>query len=244
MPKSTFFNLPAAKRDRIVELAIESFSERPYGQASLSKIVSKAGIAKGSIYQYFEHKLDLYRWLVLDYVGSRQLKFIDAQRGQATEELFDQLEAMAMGTIRFFVAEPRLARMSMRLHEPATDPELQSLHEEVRRRHHEWMTEMFKAAQREGRLSDEIEPAMAAHLASALMGPGLVDALLGSLGVTLPELLADPSITERVTEDDQRTLARAAVGMLRAGMSSGTGASRREVAFSSDRYSDIDLPAE
>ena len=45
MPTSTFLNLPADKRGRIVELAIEEFSERPYAQASLSRIVARAGIA-------------------------------------------------------------------------------------------------------------------------------------------------------------------------------------------------------
>lgn len=64
MPKSTFDNLPDDKRQRIIDVALEEFASQPYHQASLSRIVERAGIAKGSMYQYFEDKFDLYVYLV------------------------------------------------------------------------------------------------------------------------------------------------------------------------------------
>ncbi|MEA3326841.1 MAG: TetR/AcrR family transcriptional regulator [Chloroflexota bacterium] len=64
MPKDTFKNLPEEKRRKILDIAIEEFAAHPYNVASISKIVRKAGIAKGSIYQYFENKKELYRYLV------------------------------------------------------------------------------------------------------------------------------------------------------------------------------------
>jgi AcrR family transcriptional regulator len=64
MPKTTFFNLPEEKRRLILDLAIEEFAERDYKSASISNIVARAGIAKGSLYQYFEDKHDLYLYLI------------------------------------------------------------------------------------------------------------------------------------------------------------------------------------
>ena len=64
MPKETFFNLPEAKRQRIIDLALAEFAEKDYDTASISRIVSQAGIAKGSFYQYFENKEDLYTYLL------------------------------------------------------------------------------------------------------------------------------------------------------------------------------------
>lgn len=64
MPKSTFFNLPEDKRKHIFETALKEFSRHPYEQASLTEIVNNAGIAKGSMYQYFEDKKDLYKYVV------------------------------------------------------------------------------------------------------------------------------------------------------------------------------------
>ena len=59
MPKETFLNLPEEKRNRILDAAIQEFAANPYDVASISNIVRKVGIAKGSFYQYFEDKKDL-----------------------------------------------------------------------------------------------------------------------------------------------------------------------------------------
>ena len=64
MPKQTFFNLEPEKRQAIVEAALQEFAEHPFEQASLTKIVDSCGIAKGSMYQYFSDKLDLYLYIV------------------------------------------------------------------------------------------------------------------------------------------------------------------------------------
>jgi AcrR family transcriptional regulator len=64
VPKQTFFNLEPEKRQGIIAAAVREFAEHPFEQASLTKIVESCGIAKGSMYQYFEDKLDLYLYIV------------------------------------------------------------------------------------------------------------------------------------------------------------------------------------
>ena len=64
MPKQTFLNLPEEKRKAFLEIALEEFADNDYNTASISKIVEKAGIAKGSVYQYFEDKQDLFMYLL------------------------------------------------------------------------------------------------------------------------------------------------------------------------------------
>ena len=60
MPTQTFFNLPAVKQESVVAAAMDEFSKRNVEEAKLSNIVRLAGIPRGSIYQYFENKEDLY----------------------------------------------------------------------------------------------------------------------------------------------------------------------------------------
>lgn len=60
MPKETFFNLPHEKQQRIIKAAIDEFSERHYSQVSINGIIKQADIPKGSFYQYFENKDDVY----------------------------------------------------------------------------------------------------------------------------------------------------------------------------------------
>lgn len=64
MPKPTFLNLPADKRQHIFHHSLQEFARHPYERASLSEIVSRAGIAKGSMYQYFADKKDLYKYVI------------------------------------------------------------------------------------------------------------------------------------------------------------------------------------
>lgn len=64
MPTVTFANLPDAKRRAFIAAALEEFSAREFELASVSRIVAKLGMAKGSVYQYFADKQDLYRYLV------------------------------------------------------------------------------------------------------------------------------------------------------------------------------------
>ncbi|QIL46362.1 TetR/AcrR family transcriptional regulator [Vagococcus coleopterorum] len=60
MPKETFFNLPLDKQERLMEAARVEFARAPLQEASIAKIVKLADISRGSFYQYFEDKEDLY----------------------------------------------------------------------------------------------------------------------------------------------------------------------------------------
>lgn len=64
MPTATWWNLEEQKRDAIVATALREFASHNYAQASLSAIVKALGIAKGSMYQYFADKEELYLYVV------------------------------------------------------------------------------------------------------------------------------------------------------------------------------------
>jgi TetR/AcrR family fatty acid metabolism transcriptional regulator len=48
------------KRESIIQAAIEVFSRKEFKSASISEIAEKAGVADGTIYQYFRNKEDLF----------------------------------------------------------------------------------------------------------------------------------------------------------------------------------------
>lgn len=60
MPTQTFFHLPKEKQKRLIEAARIEFSRVPLKEASIANIVKLADIPRGSFYQYFEDKEDLY----------------------------------------------------------------------------------------------------------------------------------------------------------------------------------------
>lgn len=60
MPTQTFFHLPKEKQQRLLAAANAEFSRVPLKDASIANIVKLAEIPRGSFYQYFENKEDLY----------------------------------------------------------------------------------------------------------------------------------------------------------------------------------------
>lgn len=60
MPKQTFFNLPTEKKERLLQAAYQEFSSVSLEEASINSIIHHSEISRGSFYQYFEDKEDLY----------------------------------------------------------------------------------------------------------------------------------------------------------------------------------------
>ena len=64
MPTDTFFRLPEEKRQRLMDAAWEEFTSVRFSDASINKIIRTANIPRGSFYQYFSDKDDLFAYLV------------------------------------------------------------------------------------------------------------------------------------------------------------------------------------
>lgn len=67
MPTTTFFNLPPPKREKLLKAATAEFARRPCGEVSINRIIQAAEIPRGSFYQYFADKTDLFRHVLRCY---------------------------------------------------------------------------------------------------------------------------------------------------------------------------------
>lgn len=64
MPKETFFNLSEEKQENVMRAAISEFVKHGFEKGNIGDIAKKAGVAKGSMYQYFENKKELFLYSV------------------------------------------------------------------------------------------------------------------------------------------------------------------------------------
>jgi AcrR family transcriptional regulator len=60
MPRPTWDNLAADRRDRVLHAAMAEFGRHGYSGGSLNVIARDAGVAKGSLFQYFDDKFDFF----------------------------------------------------------------------------------------------------------------------------------------------------------------------------------------
>ena len=114
MPKQTFFNLPENKRQAIIDIAIEEFANNDYRSASVSRIVAEAGIAKGSFYQYFEDKKELYLYLI-DLGSQEKAKFLETHPPPEPKMgTFAYLRWLFSVGVRFELTNSKLAKVAYR----------------------------------------------------------------------------------------------------------------------------------
>src|SRR5215207_6909978 len=92
--------LDPARGQQILDSAAELFARRHYHEVRMDDIAQQAGVAKGTLYRYFQDKEDLYLALLLG-CSQRLIEEVKSQvRGQARPE--DKLLLFVTKAVRFF----------------------------------------------------------------------------------------------------------------------------------------------
>jgi len=226
VPKPTFFNLPPEKRERFIGEALEEFARHSYDTASVSAIVERLGIAKGSVYQYFEGKSDLFRWLVLE-AAERQQAALALTPPPPGTPFFERLRAMYRTGMELWQRAPLWSRVRLRTIEPTRDEALEAFRTEIRRMGHDYLVEFLREGQREGAVRADLDVGVAAYLVQGMLQQGMLDALLAQAGIDLARLPDDPDAAARLTADDVVRIADMAVEILARGIGTGSSATRQ-----------------
>jgi AcrR family transcriptional regulator len=99
----------------ICHVAIDEFAAHSFDQASINRIVAKSGIAKGSFYQYFADKKDLFLYL-LQLAADEKLNYLaPVMRNPEQRDFFTLLRELYLSGIRFAVEHPQYAEISKKL---------------------------------------------------------------------------------------------------------------------------------
>ncbi|WP_028457069.1 TetR/AcrR family transcriptional regulator [Chloroflexus sp. Y-396-1] len=113
MPTETFFNLPEEKRTRLIDVLLDEFAENDYDSVSINRIAERAGIAKGSFYQYFADKKDCYLYLIQ--LGIEQkTAFLRQTPPSPDTDIFTYLRWLLDVGVQFQFHNPRLAQIAYR----------------------------------------------------------------------------------------------------------------------------------
>ncbi|MFU8827399.1 MAG: TetR/AcrR family transcriptional regulator, partial [Brevefilum sp.] len=129
------------------------FAVNPYRSASISSIVKKADIAKGSFYQYFEDKKAFYRYLVA-YATDEKLTIIKALPSpNSSSDIFGYIRWQFLAQVYFELHRPQLAQLLFRAFiEEIPFPDMT---EELRRK---GTTQFFKQLLTQGMVHGSVSP--------------------------------------------------------------------------------------
>lgn len=112
MPKRTFNRLDDDKKERVMRAAIEEFQAHGFEKAKIEIIAQNAGVAKGSIYQYFDDKKELFLYSVtwaLEYF----MKVIDSQTPMKDMDVYDYFLSGSRDRFELLKREPLLVAFSI-----------------------------------------------------------------------------------------------------------------------------------
>ena len=106
MPKKTFTNLNEAKKKVLTDAFLKEFSTHTFDDASLSSVVKSLGIAKGSVYQYFEDKQDLFLYLV-GICSAKKTEYFENVKRESYPNYWEYFRDLYKKGIRFDLENPQ-----------------------------------------------------------------------------------------------------------------------------------------
>jgi AcrR family transcriptional regulator len=108
MPTVTWGRVDPARRAAIVEAAEAEFGAHGFSQGSLNVIARRAGVAKGSLFQYFADKRDLYAFIAD--IGSQRVRSymeVRIRELDPSRPFFEFLADLLDDWVAYFADHPR-----------------------------------------------------------------------------------------------------------------------------------------
>jgi TetR/AcrR family transcriptional regulator len=207
---ATFRHLPRDKQERVLDAALNEFADRGYQAASLNRLVAQAGIAKGSLYQYFPNKEGVFHYLfqyALKYVR-RTLTTVKEETLE--EDLFTRLEKSLKAGVRFLREHPRIYSLYLRIQFDRNVPFREEFLAQVRRHAVQYFGSLVRRARARGELRPGVSLPAVLFLLDAVFDRFLQATAIPALDTTLElHLAADADLDRRIRE---------LIGLLREGL--------------------------
>ena len=157
MPKETFFNLPDEKRKLIISAAIEEFSGAGYNTASINRICRNSNIPKGSFYQYFTDKLDLYAY-IMSMAIEEKIKFFSAALAEfSTLTLPEQFRLLFKKGIEFAGKYPQYAAIGEQFSKENDETARSAVLKEGNKQSESLFAKMISNAKAKGEIDSDID---------------------------------------------------------------------------------------
>ncbi len=164
MVKDTFFNLSEEKQALIRNVAVDEFAAYSYDQASVNRIVEKSGIAKGSFYQYFDDKKDLFLYLINLVVEEKINTISPVMLNPDENDIFTLIRELYVSGIKFANSHPKYVALSKLLQANKSAPIYHELKADVLPSSFEYFEVQLEKAIERGEVRDDIDVKMFAYI--------------------------------------------------------------------------------
>jgi len=165
----TFQNLDGAKQRRILKAALEEFSDHGFQSASINRIVSRLGIAKGSLYQYFRSKQGLFLF-VFDYALNLVKDYLRGVRSDTVHlDVFERIRETFLSGAGFVRKHPKLYNVYLRMVLEGGIPLRRQLIESIRSESVDFLESLLEEGRKRGEVAAHVDLRKTAFLLDAML---------------------------------------------------------------------------
>lgn len=164
----TFKNLPPEKQQRILDQALTEFAQNGYGKASINTLVSRLGISKGSIFQYFGDKAGLLAEVFALTTAEVVSRLEEAVRLTKGQDFLDRFGAMVMAAIHLQEESAQYMTLYLRIAYEEDVPDSEGMQREMRASIHNLLSELLLQGRADGQIGQDVDLRMAALLTMAV----------------------------------------------------------------------------
>ncbi|MDF1616899.1 TetR/AcrR family transcriptional regulator [Petrocella sp. FN5] len=187
MPKSTFLNLSPEKRDRIIEGAKVAYTKKHYNEVTVDSIVAHADIPKGSFYQYFENKDDLYKYIFQDLGLKKSDMLLEEIRDNTHITFLELIVKLVLSGERFEEQDIMMKNLKERFLKECPQEVKQDILKELTPQTVNLFKKIIQSFVDRGVFREDLDVNMGAHLFTAVIMN--VEAILMIEGVSYKEII-------------------------------------------------------
>jgi AcrR family transcriptional regulator len=150
---------PGHSLDSLLDVAVAVFNERGYDATSMDELAARLGVTKSAIYHHVPSKVELLR-LALDRALDA-LFAVTEEPGATTGPAIDRLEHVVRGSVRVLAAELPFVTLLLRVRGNSA---VEQAALQRRRRFDRIVTDLVRAAEEEGDVRPDVDPAVTSRL--------------------------------------------------------------------------------
>ncbi|TCL58849.1 TetR family transcriptional regulator [Kineothrix alysoides] len=156
MPKRTFNRLDDDKKEKVMRAAIEEFQAHGFENAKIESIAQNAGVAKGSIYQYFDDKKALFLYSVT-WAIENFMKMIDRQTPMKDMDVYEYFLSGSRERFEMIRKEPLLVSFAIDFTYGKYGSLAEEINRELKRVSEEYELKLIDNGKKRGTIRDDVD---------------------------------------------------------------------------------------
>lgn len=116
MPSQTYFNLPTEKQERIMNAIIYEMGLHDYDAFNIASVIRESKIPRGSFYQYFKGKNDVFEYFYAFAAQKKISYFGDLYIGEHDIPFLDRFLQLYLSGFKFGFENPDLLKAAKKIY--------------------------------------------------------------------------------------------------------------------------------